>query len=177
MAGLTLASAAMYASLAATAVGAYGAYSSGQANAAAAHYQAGVQRQNAAIARENALVAEQAGEAQAGMQALKTKAVIGATLAEEGASGVDVSSESFKNVRTSERVLGEQDAKTVRQNAAREAYGYRARSASEEAQGSLSDFESANAKKAAGINAASTLLGGASSAAGKWQDYKLQGGM
>lgn len=170
----------MYASLAATiasaGVAAYGAIQQGQAAAAAGEYNAQVATQNAAIARENALIAEQSGEAQASMALQKTRATIASTTAQQAASGVDVRSGSYTDVRSSEREIGEIDAMNLRSNAAREAFGYRVKATSEENEAILSKFEGDNAKTAGYISAGATLLGGAGSAAGKWADWKIAGG-
>lgn len=174
--GIDPASLAIEFALGSAAVGAYGAITTGEAEAGAAHYNANIQRQNAAISRKNAEIAEQSGEAQMGIQGQKTRAGIAETAANQSASGVDVSSGSYTNVRSSERELGEMDALTIRANAAREAYGYRNKAVSEEAQGVLSDFEAKSAKKAAGINAASTLLGGASQAGSQYESWKIASG-
>lgn len=169
-----------YASLGATALsgltGAYGAYQSGQAQKGAADYNASVQNQNAAISKTNAEIAEQSGEAQAGMAGQKTKSAMAATLASEGASGVGVEGGSFTNVRSSQQALGEIDAMTLRSNAAREAYGYRNKASSESAQATLSTAEGRNAKNAGIMNAASTFLGSAGSASSSYAKFKLAGG-
>lgn len=157
-------------------LGAYGQYEQGQAQGAAAHYQAGVQRINAAIARQNAAIAMESGNAQVGIQQQKTRATIAATKASEGASGVDVNSGSFRDVISSERALGELDAMNVRTNAVREAYGLNVRAKSEEAQATLSEFESKNAKAAGTINAATTLIGGIADSESQWAKFKMAGG-
>ena len=157
-------------------VGAYGAYEQGQAQAGAAHYNAAIASQNAALQRKNAEIAEQSGEAQAGIQGQKTKATIASTTAHQAASGVDTAGGSFTDVRSSERELGELDAATIRSNAAREAYGYHNKAVSDEAQATLSETEAKNDVTAGTLNAASTFLGGASSASQSYQKFKLQGG-
>lgn len=158
------------------AVGGYGAVKQGEAQAAAAKFNAGVESQNAAISSQNAQIAEQSGEAQAGIQGQKTKQAIGASIAGEGASGVDVSSGSFTNVQSSERQLGEIDAMTIKSNAAREAYGYKVKSASEQGQSAVSAFEAANDTKGGKIAGASTFLGSLGSADTAYQKYKISSG-
>lgn len=159
-----------------SAIGAYGEYEQGQAEAGAAHYNAAISRQNAAISRKNAEIAEQSGEAQIGIQGQRTKAAIASTTANQAASGVDVSSGSFTDVRSSERELGEMDALAIRTNAAREAYGYRNKATSEEAQSTLGEFEAKNAATMGVIKAGSTLLSGGGSAVSQYQKYQLAAG-
>lgn len=172
----TLAAISIGASVAAAGVGAYGAIKKGQAEHAAAEYNAQVSQQNAAIARENALIAEQSGEAQASISLQKTRATIASTTAQQAASGVSVNSGSYTDVRSSEREIGELDAMNIRSNAAREAFGYKVKATSEENEAILSKFEGEESEKAGYISAGATLLGGASSAAGKWADWKIAGG-
>lgn len=172
----TMGWAAIGAGVLSAAAGAYGAISSSQAQANAAKYNATVSEQNAAISAENAKIAEQSGQAQAGIQEQKTKNAIGAAIAGESASGVDINSGSFSDVRSSQRELGELDAATIRSSAAREAYGYKVQSTSEKASATLSDFEAKNAKEAGKIGAASTFLGGMSSAGNNYASFKLAGG-
>jgi len=69
------------------------------------------------------------------------------------------------------------DAMNIRSNAAREAFGYKVRATSEESEAVLSRFEGENARTAGMISAGATLLGGASSAASKWADWKISGGL
>lgn len=175
------ATALMYASIAASVaaagVGAYGAIKAGQAKEAAANYNAEVNQQNAAIARENALIASESGEVQTQIAGQKTRATISSTTAQQAASGVDVRSGSYTDVRSSERELGEMDALNIRSNAAREAFGYKAKETSEQNEASLSRFEGKEAKEAGYISAGATILGGAASATGKWADWKQAGGM
>lgn len=168
------------ASLASSAVGgltgAYGAYQSGQAQANAAKYNAAVESQNAAISTTNAQIAGQAGAAQAGIQGQKNKATLGAITANQGASGIDLNSGSDIAVRSSARELGELDALSIRSNAARQAYGYENQAVSQQAQSTLSDFEAKNDQQAGQLNAASTFLGSAGSAASNFARYQLNGG-
>lgn len=159
------------------AVGGYGAIKQGEAQAAAAKYNSAVEGQNAAISSQNAEIAEQSGAAQAGMQGLKTKAAVGATLTNQGASGVDVAGGSAVNVRESEKALGEVDALTIRSNAARDAFGYKVKSKSEEGQSAVSAFEAANDSTAGKISGAGTFLGGLGSASSEYQKYKLSSGL
>lgn len=169
-----------YASLGASALGgvtgAVGAYQQGQAEAGAARYNASMARQNAAIAEQNAAIAGQSGEQQAAMQEQKTRATVGAIKAGQAAAGVDVSTGSAVDVRSSAAELGELDALTVRSNAAREAFGYRQQAVGMKAESALDEYQAETAGTAGEIGAASTLLGGLGSAASKYYAYKLQGG-
>ena len=154
----------------------YGAWEQGQAASGAAHYNANIATQNAAISRKNAEIAEQSGEAQVSVQGQRTKAGIADTVAHQASSGVDTQGGSYTDVRNSERELGEMDAQTIRTNAAREAFGYRAKAQSEEDQSTLDSTSAANDVTAGNLNAASTFIGSVTGAAQSYSNFKLAGG-
>lgn len=175
--GITASQALLASSLASAGVSAYGQIQAGRAAGDAANFNAAMQGRNAAISRENAQIAQEAGEAQAAMQGLRTRAIVGATVADQAASGIEVGQGSYRDVGTSERVLGEMDAKTIRSNASREAFSYRQKASSEDASSTLSRYEAKSAREAGAISAGATFLGGASSAASEYQKFQLQGGL
>ena len=71
------------------------------------------------MATQNAQFAGAEGEQQTAAEGAKTKAAVGATLANEGASGIDVDSGSNVDVRESEAKIGMLNALTIRSNAAK----------------------------------------------------------
>lgn len=156
---------AAIAAAAAAGVEAIGQIQQSRAAAASAGYNAKVAQNNAQIATQNAAFAGGEGEQQAGVEGLKTKATYGGTLARQGASGIDIKSPSFQNVLTSEAELGKVNAMNIRSNAARQAYGYQTQATSDLAQAQLDRAQQKYAKRAGYINAASTIIGGASRAA------------
>jgi hypothetical protein len=170
-----LATAAIVASVAGAGVGAYGAISAGNAAQSAANYQGQVAANNAIIADQNAKAATAAGNAQAEQQRMKTNAIIGAQMAGQASSGLDTGSGSPLDVRTSTKELGELDVLTIRNNAARQAYGYQTQSSSFTAQGALDRLTGANAATAGDIGGISSILGGASSVGKKFADFKTSG--
>lgn len=155
---------------------AIGQYQQGHAAAQAAKYNAAMAEQNAKIQDQNAVIAGQAGAAQVGMQQRQTRAMVGDTVANEGASGVDVNSGSSTNVVGSESSLGMLDALTVRSNATKEAYGYTTQAANERAEGELDKYKAKKTEQGALWGAAGTLLGSASQAGGQFMKYKQAGG-
>lgn len=159
-AGGTLSAIGSIASIASTGIGAFGAIKSGQASAASARYNAAVTADNAQIQKNNASLAAQAGEAQAGMSEMKTRATVGAIAANQAAAGIDVGSGSALDVRSSARELGELDAINIRSNAARTAYGYQVQSSSDTSQSQLDRFQAGQDSTAGFVNAGSTILGG-----------------
>ena len=158
------------------AVGAAGAVKEGNAAAASAKYNAAVANQNASQAIQNANLTSASGSVSAMDQSLRTKAELGATVANEAASGLDVNTGSPQAVQQSERNIGELDALTIRSNATREAYGYQVESASQKSQAGLDTKEASNDLLSGYENAGSTLLGSAGTAATNFAKFQLQGG-
>ena len=156
--------------LGSSAIGAAGAISSSQASAASAGYNAKVAQNNAQIATQNANFAGAEGNQNVAVQADKTRAQIGATLANQGASGVDVNSGSAVDVRASEAKIGMMNALNIRSQAARQAYGFQTQSASDIGQAQLDRSQQSSDKTAGYLNAGTTVLGGAGKAAmyGNW---------
>ncbi len=114
--------------LASTAMGIGGKILGGIAGAnsqkASIQYQMAVQKNNMRLARLNAQMAEQQGEAKATAAGLRGRAAYGTLEASEGGSGVDVNSGSFVGARDTEARLNQLDAMTIKSDAAREVYGY-----------------------------------------------------
>lgn len=167
-------------SAAATVIGggisAYGAISSSQASAAADSYRSQIEQNNATIAGQNANVARAAGEARVTAQRLKTAATVGAIKNDQAASGFDVNSGSNLDVQSSAKELGELDALTVRNEAARQAYGYQTQGVSFDAQSQLDTAKAGNDNTAGLFGAAGSILGGASSATNAYGRYLQIGG-
>jgi hypothetical protein len=170
-------------STAATVVGgvisAVGAENQAAAQEKAANYQAQVAANNATIASEQAKQATAAGESNVENQQLQSRQKIGAILAAQAASNVDVNSGSSLDVRTSQQQLGQLDALTIQSNAARQAYGYQTQSVSDTAQSGLYQSQASNDATAGGIKAAGSIISGASSAGNqyaRWQQAAGSGG-
>jgi len=149
-------------------VSAFGTLQAGKAAAASGKYNNAVAANNAEIARRNAEFAGQKGEAAAARKQMETRAKVGGILASQGASGVNINSESAGDVRESATELGKLDALTIRSNAAREAYGYQTQGMNYDAEGALALAEGKNAQSASYLTAASTLLTGAGNAYGAY---------
>lgn len=163
------------ASVASAAVGAIGAMSQAQASSAAANYQAQVARVNQQIQTQNATYERQKGDVEAQQQDMKNKAMFGAQDAAMGASGFDLSSPSFLDTRESSRKLGRLDTLTTRNNAERRAHQFDVAAMNQGAQAELYTAQGKSSNLAGYIGAASSLIGGASSVATKWNAYKQAG--
>lgn len=145
-----------------TATSAIGAIGSAEAQGKAASYSAQVAANNATIAGQNAEYATQAGQAKAEQVGLQNRQKLGAVVAGEAASGVDVNSGSNEKIKESQEEIGEQDVGTTLNNAQLQAYGYRTQQTSFQAQSQLDSAQASQAGGAAALGAAGSLFQGAS---------------
>lgn len=169
----------------------------------AEQYQAGVARMNKEIAMQNAQYEREVGEVEAQQVGMEARHRLGQMIANQGASGIDVSSGSSRQIREGMIEIGYHDQAMARANAARLAYGSEVQGAQYEAQASIHSFTAAmddeqaknastaagltrssmgllsqasqNVSRATGINIMSSLVGGLGSVAGKWTTGSFQG--
>lgn len=116
----------------------------------------GIYDQNASFAERQAQDAEQRGEIDAGRMRRKTEQVIGAQRTSLAAQGVDVNRGSALDVQADAAYLGELDALTIKNNAAKEAWGFRVQAADYKNRGKI-------AKREGEFGAFTTVLGSAGS--------------
>lgn len=164
-AGAALAANAGAISLGSTLLSGFGAIQQSRAASSSAKYNAAVAANNAATATQNANFAGAEGEQNVAASLAKTRAEVAATKANQGASGVDINSTSFSDVRDSEARVGKLNALNIRSQAARKAYGYQTDASTFTGQQGLYKSEAKSAKTSGYINAATTVLGGAAKAA------------
>lgn len=162
--------------LAGSAVSAVGQYETGQANSAAAAYQAQVATNNAKIAMQNATWESASGETASVNKGLETRGTLGKAKAYTAASGVDVNTGSAPTVRAGAEEMGLLDQLTIRSNAAKKAYGEEVQATSDTAQSQLDTFQSQQAATAGDIGAAGSLLSGASTVGGNYLKFQNQFG-
>lgn len=117
------------------------------------------------VAKVNAGISEQAaqdavarGGIEADEQRKTTQQIIGAQRTGFAAGGIDVNSGSAGQIQNDVAAMGELDALTIINNAAREAYGYRVQAMDQRQQGKL-------AKYSGKMDAIGSILGGAEKAA------------
>ena len=139
-------------------------------------YTAQVARNNQTVAAQNAQAAQNAaeGRAQAVQRAGDMK--LSSQRAALGASGVGLDSGSALDVTGS---TAQQTALSVDQEEYQgrlSAYGYGVQGTNYEASARMSDATGQNAQSAGYMNAAGSLLGGASQIAGKWGAWSKAGG-
>ena len=156
-------------------VNAFGNWFGGQTKGAMYDYQAGIAQMNAAVDRQNAQYALYSGEVKAQQAGMKARFQIGQARADQGASGLDVSSGSAAAVRDGMFKIAQQDTSIIRSNAAKIAYGYQVDAASKEAEATLDKYAASTSRTAGLIGAAGSLLGAAGSTASKWQAGKTAG--
>lgn len=168
----TLATISTAAAAGSAVIGAVGAYRQGEAQAQQARYQAAVARNNQIIAQQNAQLAKQQGAVKEQMEREKTAQTLGKQRAALAASGVTLDSGSPLRLQEDTARLGETDALTIRNNAARQAYGFQSQASDYGAQAGVDESSAENASTAGMFGVASSLIGGASSVSEKWAMYK-----
>lgn len=134
------------------------------------HYQAAVARNNQIAAEHAARDAEARGRQTAADIRRKQSAVTGAQRAQLAAAGVDVSSGTALSLTEETAGLAAQDIAVARNNAAREALGFRNQGSNFNAEVGLRQSAGANALASGNAAATGTLLTTAGSAATKWYD-------
>ncbi|CAB5082909.1 hypothetical protein IST4116A_01201 [Burkholderia cenocepacia] len=158
-----------------TAMSAYGASRQAAATASADQYQAEVARINQRLSGQYAQQAIDDGENKVAAKQQQTSGLIGAQRAAMAANGVQLDSGTPLRLQEDSAQLGAVDALTIRNNAAREAYGYQVQGLSYGQQAQLDEASASNALSAGSLNTFSSILGGAASVGSKWIDYKKGG--
>lgn len=135
------------------------AYSQSQALSAQSAYQKQVYNQNASLAGMQADDAIQRGNLEAGKVRKRTNKMIGDQRASFGAQGIDPASGSAANIENETSAMGELDALTAKNNAWREAWGYKVQANQYTNQGSFAELAADNQSR-------NTLLTGGMQALG-----------
>lgn len=138
-----------------TAAAGYSTYQSGQAQKAQA-------RQNAKIADQQAVDTRRRGQIEEDRRRDLLRQQVGSQKAAFGANGVVSSTGTALGLLSETAEYGELDALTIRNNAAREAFGYQVESVNSRTRGRIAAQEGT-------LGATATLLGGGSQAYG---DYR-----
>lgn len=117
-----------------------------------------VSKINAGISNRAAVDAEKRGSLDADTQRQYTQQIIGSQRSGYAGNGIDVNSGTAGIVQNDTAAMGELDALTIINNAAREAYGYRVQAMDQRQQGKLAKYQG----KMAAIG---SILGGMEQAA------------
>ena len=149
-------------------ISAYGQKKQGEATGDMYSFQAGVAQFNKKIAEQNRDYAYKVGESEATTYGIKARAQGGAIKAAQSGSNLDVNSGSAVDVRESQKEVSRMDLATIRNNAARVAYGYSVEATSQDLQSQLYGKAAANARAGGNIAALGSLISGASSVSSKW---------
>jgi hypothetical protein len=171
-----IAYAAMAASAVSAGVSAYSAHESGIARSKAAAYQAAVAENNRKLAEQYAQAETEKGQRLEEQKRLQTASQQGAIRAAAGASGLDVNDGSPVRLASDTAALGELDALTIRNNAARSAFGYRVKGMDYAAQAELDNMSSEDAARSGELGMWGSIIGGASSVSDKWLGWKMKAG-
>lgn len=149
---------------------AMGAYDKAKADRATAQYNAAVERNNGLLYEYRARDAITRGQTETASVRLRTAATIGAQRAAMAARGLSLDEGSPLNILLDSKYMGELDALTVSDNAAREAWALRESAKGNEDRARLYDYQadSIDPKSAA----FTSLLGGAGTVAASW--YRLK---
>lgn len=133
---------------------------------AQAGYMAKVQRNNAELARRQAAMVREQGQIDADKQRQLTSQRIGTQTAQLAVQGTDLEG-SPTDILGDTAKAGELDAQTIRSNAAKQAWGYEVGAANAGANAGLyGSFQPSY------LGAGSSLLGGASTLADKWNKFR-----
>lgn len=167
------------AALALTAVGAVASadasYQAGKDRRNMADYQAAVATVNSQIAERNAQYALEKGEAQAQTRQMQAGQMSSSARAALAASGVDLSGITPSNIQGDIAMMKDWDVATIRNNAMRDAYGYRTQALNFRAQSAL-DTQRGKYDYGAGRSQAFTsLISGAGSFGNQWSKFSATG--
>lgn len=167
----SLALAGMGASALGGGIKAFGSYEGGQATQAQMAYQAQVAANNAIIAKRNAQLDIQAGEAAANDRGMKTRAQVGSAVAQTAAGGVATGVGSAAQVVAGTKEVGMLDSLRIRSNASRQANADLVQANNYTAQGQLDTMEGKQAAEGGDLGAIGSLLSSAGTVGGQYAQY------
>ena len=130
--------------------------------------QANAANYNAAVAQNEAIFSQQQGEVQAQANDIRTGAMIGRDRAVAAGGNLDVNSGSPLDIQSDTAQIGRLNSLTIRNNAARSAWGY-------SAQANLDTFAAQNYQTAGDMALFGSLIGTGANVADKWQQYQQAG--
>ena len=156
-------------------LGAIGALTTGNANAAMYNYKAGMAQINKQVADQNAQWDIQQGDVAAEEKGLQGAQAIGGTKVAQSGAGVDVNSGTAAVVRENQTSSVGYDQSIIQWNASKKAYGQEVQAAGDVAEATLDTAAASNAKTAGDIAALSSVLGSVSSVASKWSQANTLG--
>lgn len=135
-------------------------------------YQSSILNQNATLTDQQAADAIVRGDLQAGQAGAATRQAIGQGRAGFAAQGIDVGTGSPLDVTNNAETLSALDIATIKNNAAREAWGYKVQGQNFKTQAGITSLAATNAADGARTGAFNTLLTGASNTYGIIRDAR-----
>ncbi len=145
------------------AIGGVGAFNQTQGQQNSLEYQAQVAENNAQIAGDKSKFAVQIGNQAVQTSQINTANTFGAQRAAMAANGIDLGEGSATDVLTTTKYLGDRDALTIKDNAARQEWAYQTQAQNFTAE---SQYDSTIAKSLSpGLVGLTSLLGGATGVA------------
>lgn len=168
-----------YASLAATAASGVmqfmGQRQAGVAQANALRYEADQATNNSIIQERLAVDAIERGRTEEQLHRIKIGQLKGQQINAFAKNGVETDSGSPLDILSDTAMIGELESLTIRNNAEREAYGYRVNAQNYSASAANSRTAASTAKSSANTAAFGTALSTAGSVSDKWYGYKTSG--
>lgn len=135
-------------------------------------YEQQMFQRNADLADQQARDAIARGDVAAGVRGAETRQRVGSQRAAMAAQGIDLGTGSALDVQENEQYLSALDIATIKNNAAREAWGYKMQAADSIRRGTLakatSDMEALSLRSDMGT----TLLTGVTKSYGLWRDRR-----
>lgn len=148
----------------AAAAAAYGAYSASESSKAQAEYQSDMAANQAKVSKYQADDAIVRGGEEAIKASREAERMRGTQVARLASNGLDISSGTPLSILEDTMYFGQQDANTIRNNAAREAWGYTTQAGAQT--GSSQMFASVAKSQNSGVAAGTSLLSSAGQYAG-----------
>lgn len=149
------------------------AFSQSQATKSQAAFEKQQYETNARLADMQAQDAIDRGNQDAQAANREKKKVLGAQQAAFAANGVDISSDIVTQAQDQTNTLGELDALTIKNNAAREAWGYKVQSQNYSNQGQFAQIAGAQKAKNTLITGGITTLGYGTQAYGSYREKNV----
>lgn len=163
------------ASVAATGVSVMGAVQSGKQASAQMEYQSKINNNNAILADRQAEDALARGQEEERKHRIKLGLYQGQQINAFASNGVTVDSGTPLDVLGDSAETGELEALTIRNNAARESWGYRVQAGNYRSSAGLNSSAAQNAITSGYTSGFSSALAGAGSVADRWYTYNRYG--
>lgn len=164
----TMAATAMVGTAVGGAISGVGAATSGAAAAAASTYKAGIAQLNAQINQQNANFAIETGNIESEERGLQGAQEVANTTVTQAASGFIVGQGTNAAVTSSQQLVTSFDQNVIQWDAAKTAWGFEAKAATDTAESNL-DLMSASSEKEAGtLGEISSFINAGTSVASKW---------